>query len=87
MNDRNFVAGDTVTFMETLYTADEMRNGSPLTLTGKKVGTKIIYVMKADAIEGAMYPWWCVFGFALHAEAQREEEGGEGRVDDKRGDK
>jgi len=44
LNDRNFKPGDTLVLRETLYSGEQMKEGSPLKYTGREIKQIVHYV-------------------------------------------
>ncbi len=50
VNDRNFKAGDTLILKETEFSADMMKQGSPLVYTGRQVSRHVDYILEGYGI-------------------------------------
>lgn len=67
-NDRHFKVGDTIILNETVYSAMEMINGSPVEYTGQTAFVMVTYVMQGyqDGVENparALHHDWVIMGF------------------------
>lgn len=62
-DDRDFKVDDSLFLVETLFTAEQMKNGSPLEFTGYFVVADIIY--KFDGGKLGLEKGWCILGITI----------------------
>lgn len=71
-NDRDFKPGDTLELRETVHSATEMRNGSPLAYTGRSITCGVRHIMHGP-IHG-LTAGWCIMSIAVRTYAKTTPE-------------
>lgn len=61
-NDRGFSVGDTLVLKETSFSGEEMRNGSPLSFTGRELSKVVTHVLSGPIY--GLSDGWCILSFS-----------------------
>jgi hypothetical protein len=59
-DDRGYKVGDRLRLRETLYSADDMKDGKPLKYTGRELVVEITYILHGHNAGYGIEDGWCV---------------------------